>query len=174
MSEPSSTDAPVANWDRIIHKNVRTRDDQGFGQVIAVPDDEDVIIITSQSGGDQYRVPRSAVSGFNGAEVMLNAAAAEMGSYAVRQQDLESSNEPIPDQGHETPAAPAISKEVISESRSEQIDLMREELVVKRRQASADAVAERPVTTRTEVSLALSREEPVINKVSTVKEELYL
>jgi hypothetical protein len=69
-SSPGNADA-VVNLDGIIHKNVRTLDNQGIGKVIAVPNDEDTIIISSQSGGEQYKIPKSSVSGFNGAEVYL-------------------------------------------------------------------------------------------------------
>src|SRR5215210_4506487 len=82
-SSSSAVDA-VANWDRIIHKNVRTLDNQGMGKVIAVPNDEDTIIISSQSGGEQYKIPKSFVSGFNGAEVLLNETAYHISfSYKV-------------------------------------------------------------------------------------------
>ncbi len=68
----SSPGGAVVNWDRIIHKNVRTLDNQVMGKVIAVPDNEDTIIVSSQSGGEQYNIQRFCVSGFNGAEVLLN------------------------------------------------------------------------------------------------------
>jgi hypothetical protein len=71
LGDEMSTEGPVINWDRIIHKNVRTADNQGMGKVIAVPDNEDTIIISSQSADDIYKVPRSMVAGFNGAEVQL-------------------------------------------------------------------------------------------------------
>ena len=54
-----SSGGAVVKWDRVIHKNVRTLDNQGMGKIIAVPNDEDVIIISSQSGGEQYQIPRS-------------------------------------------------------------------------------------------------------------------
>src|SRR5918995_1001736 len=76
----SSPGDAVVNWDRIIHKNVRTLDNQDMGKVIAVPNDEDTIIISSQSGGEQYKIPRSSVSGFNGAEVLLNETAYKISS----------------------------------------------------------------------------------------------
>src|ERR671915_313325 len=82
-SSDTSSSSPgdaVVNWDRIIHKNVRTLDNQGIGKVIAVPNDEDTIIISSQSGGEQYKIPRSCVSGFNGAEVLLNETAYKISS----------------------------------------------------------------------------------------------
>ena len=75
----------VANWDRIIHKNVRTSDNEGFGKVIAIPSNEDTIIISSQAGDDQYKIPRSLVSGFNGAEVLLGISASEMTSYQAKE-----------------------------------------------------------------------------------------
>src|ERR687894_1507773 len=76
----SSPGDAVINWDRIIHKNVRTLDNQGMGKVVAVPNDEDTIIISSQSGGEQYKIPRSSVSGFNGAEVLLSVTAYKISS----------------------------------------------------------------------------------------------
>jgi hypothetical protein len=80
----SSPGDAVVNWDRIIHKNVRTLDNQGMGKVIAVPNDEDVLIISSQSGGEQYKIPKSCVSGFNGAEVLLNETAYKIMSSSYR------------------------------------------------------------------------------------------
>src|SRR3712207_3026275 len=83
-SDTSPGDA-VVNWDRIIHKNVRTLDNQGIGKVVAVPNDEDTIIISSQSGSEQYKIPRSSVSGFNGAEVLLNETAYKISSsYKIK------------------------------------------------------------------------------------------
>src|SRR5687767_8476101 len=82
-ADASSGDA-VVNWDRIIHKNVRTLDNQGMGKVVAVPNDEDSIIISSQSGSEQYKIPRSSVSGFNGAEVLLNETAYKIMSSSYR------------------------------------------------------------------------------------------
>src|SRR3954465_12236321 len=86
-SSDTSSQSPgdaVVNWDRIIHKNVRTLDNQGMGKVIAVPNDEDTIIISSQGGGEQYKIPRSFVSGFNGAEVLLNQTAYKLSSSSYK------------------------------------------------------------------------------------------
>ncbi|MDP9016057.1 MAG: hypothetical protein M3M87_04795, partial [Thermoproteota archaeon] len=86
----SSPGEAVVNWDRIVHKNVRTLDNQGMGKVIAVPNDEDTLIISSQSGGEQYRIPKSCVSGFNGAEVLLNETAYKImfSSYRIDNVDV--------------------------------------------------------------------------------------
>ena len=74
------SDEPVADWESIIHKNVRTSDGEGAGNVVAI-DDEGLHI---ESAGDRVHavVPKSAVSGFNGAEVLLNKTFAEVWQYA--------------------------------------------------------------------------------------------
>lgn len=61
---------------------MRTVDKQGMGKVIAVPDNDDSIII-SQGANDIYNVPRSMISEFNGAEVRLNITADSLVSLRV-------------------------------------------------------------------------------------------
>ena len=73
-SESSSpTSSPVPTWDRIIHKSIRTADNQPAGKVIAAPpsNEDTIIIITSQGSRGEYKVPKSCVQGYNGAEVVL-------------------------------------------------------------------------------------------------------
>jgi hypothetical protein len=60
----------VLDWDCIVHKNVRTSDNEPVGNIIAV--DNDSMIITSQGGRSEYKIPKSKVELFNGAEVFLN------------------------------------------------------------------------------------------------------
>lgn len=76
MSEPV-----VVNWDRIIHKNVRSKDYEDVGNVFAVLGDE-VTIMGSRSR--EYKLPKSCIEGFNGSEVLLNISFNELGNYAVK------------------------------------------------------------------------------------------
>jgi len=76
MSEPI-----VVNWDRIIHKNVRSKDYEEVGNVFAVLGDE-VTIMGSRSR--EYKLPKSCIEGFNGSEVFLNISFNELGNYAVK------------------------------------------------------------------------------------------
>jgi len=160
-SSSSAADA-VVNWDRIIHKNVRTLDNQGIGKVIAVPNDEDTIIISSQSGSEQYKIPRSVVSGFNGAEVLLNETAYKImsstsyrvdnaGLYEARPSDIVSKgNHQQLETGESATkislieerlnvskktsiAQYTITKEPAIEKKTIEVPVMREELVVERR-----------------------------------------
>jgi len=59
----------ILNWDRIIHKNVRSKDMDDVGNVIAIAGDTITIF---QGTKREYRVPKSYVEGFNGSEVFLD------------------------------------------------------------------------------------------------------
>jgi hypothetical protein len=74
MSDPA-----VIEWDRIIHKNVRAKDMQGAGNVVAI--DGDSVIISTQGAQHQYKIPKSHVEGYNGAEVFLDIDFSEMSSF---------------------------------------------------------------------------------------------
>lgn len=59
----------VLNWDRIVHKNVRSKDMMDVGNVIQITEGD---IIIMQGASRQYKVPKSYVEGFNGSEVFLS------------------------------------------------------------------------------------------------------
>ena len=195
-SEQSDTKGgPVENWDRIVHKNVRTSDYQGFGKVVAIPNDQDTIVVSSQGGSDQYILPRSAVSGFNGAEVILGITSSEMTSYKVKDarvyetmpSDLqmnEVTGEPKQDTiplVHEklnvtkrikTEEA-TIRKEPVKETKTLEIPITYDELIIERRPASRTA-ASPPADSPEELKISLNREEFEVTKEPFVKEELLI
>jgi hypothetical protein len=76
-----SEDSPVLDWDRIVHKNVRSRDGQDAGNVDAV--DADSIVIITEGARKEYKLPKSEVDGFNGAEVFLKLSIAELEKFKV-------------------------------------------------------------------------------------------
>ena len=195
-SEISPGDA-VVNWDRIIHKNVRTLDNQGMGKVIAVPNDEDTIIISSQSGGEQYKIPRSCVSGFNGAEVLLNETAYKIsssyrvdnaGAYEAKPSDIiteerqqegkeEQTTVPLIEERLNVSKKTSttqytITKEPVTEKKTIEVPLTHEELVVEKRPAKDSSSAQGPVKSKTEIKVSLNREEVEVTKKPFVKEEV--
>ena len=72
----------VANWDAIIHKNVRSKDGQDAGNVDAIIEG-DTVVITSEGDRQEYNVPKSEIEGFNGAEVSLKIPFGELKKYKV-------------------------------------------------------------------------------------------
>ena len=71
MSEPA-----VLDWDRIVHKNVRSSDGQDAGNVDAI--DADSVVIITDGARKEYKISKSQVDGFNGAEVFLKLSFGEL------------------------------------------------------------------------------------------------
>lgn len=69
-----STDPPVYNWDRIVLKPVRSKDNQDVGNVISIGNDS----FTVHSGRYEFIISKNDVDGFNGGEVSLNKNYAEL------------------------------------------------------------------------------------------------
>lgn len=76
MSEPA-----VLDWDRIVHKNVRSSDGQDAGNVDAI--DDDSIVIITEGARKEYKISKSQVDGYNGAEVFLKLTIGELEKYRV-------------------------------------------------------------------------------------------
>ena len=189
----------VVNWDRIIHKNVRTLDNQGIGKVIAVSNDEDTIIISSQSGGEQYKIPKSSVSGFNGAEVLLNETAYKISSsyrvdkasaYQAKPSDIITEERQQEEEEREETTVPlieerlnvskktsttqyTITKEPVTEKKTIEVPVTHEELIVEKRPPKdSSSSAQGPVKSKTEIKVPLNIEEVEITKEPFVKEEV--
>jgi hypothetical protein len=76
MSEPA-----VLDWDRIVHKNVRSSDGQDAGNVDAINGDS--IVIITEGARKEYKISKSNVEGYNGAEVFLKLTIGELENYRV-------------------------------------------------------------------------------------------
>jgi hypothetical protein len=68
----------VLNWDRTVHKNVRSKDMLDVGNVIQITEGD---IIIMQGASRQYKVPKSYVEGFNGSEVFLSLPFSDLKGY---------------------------------------------------------------------------------------------
>ena len=74
-------DSAVLDWDRIVHKNVRSNDGQDAGNVDAI--DGDSIVIITEGARKEYKISKSQVDGYNGAEVFLKLTIGELEKYRV-------------------------------------------------------------------------------------------
>jgi hypothetical protein len=75
------SDSPVVDWEAIVHKNVRSKDRADVGNVDAI--ETDAIVIITEGARGEYRIPKSEVEGFNGAEVFLKSNIAELKKYKI-------------------------------------------------------------------------------------------
>jgi hypothetical protein len=84
----------IRNWDKILHKNVRSKDMDGVGNVVAINDD-DSISITTQGSQHIYKISKSHIEGYNGAEVFLNLSAADMSKYDINSKSQDNREDTI-------------------------------------------------------------------------------
>ena len=71
----------LADWEAIVHKNLRSIDGQDAGNVDAIYADS--IVIITEGAREEYKLPKSQVEGFDGAEVFLKVSRAELEKYKV-------------------------------------------------------------------------------------------
>ena len=70
----------ILNWDRIIHKGVRSSDYEDMGNVIGIDKDS----LTLMMGRHEFKINKTAVQGFNGSEVFLNIPSTEVFKLEVK------------------------------------------------------------------------------------------
>jgi hypothetical protein len=75
MSEPV-----IQRWDRVIHKNVRSKEGTDIGNVISESGDTFTVM---QGAKREYNIPKSAVEGFDGSELYLSIPYSEVLRYKV-------------------------------------------------------------------------------------------
>jgi hypothetical protein len=75
MSEPV-----IQRWDRVIHKNVRSKDRIDIGNIISESGETFTVM---QGAKREYNIPKSAVEAFDGSEVYLSIAYSEVLRYKV-------------------------------------------------------------------------------------------
>jgi uncharacterized protein (TIGR02271 family) len=202
QQQPSSSS--ITEWDSVIGKNVKTVDYQHAGRVIAAVDNEEAIIISSEGPhtGYNYRVHKRYIQGVNGPDLLLSIDRAELTdyeindfhNYAAQLRSIKTEKK----EGEEERVVPVIEEKlkvskkvvtdeatIIKEPRTEtktiEVSLAHEELVIEKRPAAsaADVNAELlesppPRNTRTEIRIPLIHEAVKIKKVPYVREEIVI
>ena len=113
----------LRNWDKILHKNVRSKDMDGVGNVVAINDDS--ISITTQGSQHIYKIPKSHIEGYNGAEVFLDLSAADMSTYdidsksqALKEETTTTTAKSTSEVSRSTPTAAQTQTTSITEKRT--------------------------------------------------------
>jgi hypothetical protein len=75
------SDPVILRWERVMHKNVRSKDGIDVGNIISEAGDNFVIM---QGASREYNVPKSCVEGFDGGEVFLNLSYSELMKYKMQ------------------------------------------------------------------------------------------
>jgi uncharacterized protein (TIGR02271 family) len=192
----------ITDWGSISGKNVKTVDYQDAGKVIAAVENEQAIIISFEGPHTSYnyKVPKNRVQGFDGPDLMLSIARAELADYEI--SDIENyaaqlrSIKTEKKGGEEEIIVPIIEeklsvskkvvtdeatiiKEPMTETKIIEVSLMHEEIVIEKRPAAAEDDTNRfedppPKNTRTQIRVPLIHEVVKINKEPYVKEEIVI
>jgi hypothetical protein len=75
MSEPV-----IRHWERVIHKNVRSKDRTDIGNVISESGETFTVM---QGASREYNIPKSAVEAFDGSELYLSIPFSEVQNYKI-------------------------------------------------------------------------------------------
>jgi uncharacterized protein (TIGR02271 family) len=204
QQQPSPSSSIITDWDSIKGKNVKTVDYQHAGKVIAAVDNEEAIIISSEGPHTSYnyRVPKGSVQGLDGPDLLLSIARAELADYEISDIEnyaaqLKSIKTEKKGGEEEEITVPVIEeklyvskkvltdevtiiKEPVTETKTIEVSLMHEEIVIEKRPATAEedntTTLENPPskTTRTEIRIPLIHENAKIKKEPRVKEEIVI
>jgi uncharacterized protein (TIGR02271 family) len=192
----------ITDWDSIIDKSVKTVDYQDAGKVIGAVDNEDTIIISYEGPHSSYNygVPKRCVQGFDGPDLLLSIARAELADYEI--SDIQNyaaqlrSIKTGKKGGEEEIIVPLIEeklkvskkimtdevtiiKEPVTETKTIEVSVMYEKIVIEKRPAPAegDTIAlENPPskTTRTLIRVPLIHEVVKIKKEPYVRQEIVI
>ena len=205
QQQPPSSSSSITDWNSIIGKNVKTVDYQDAGKVIGAVDNEEKIIISYEGphSSYNYRVPKNRIQGFDGPDLLLSIARAELADYEISDIEnyaaqLKSIKTEKKDGEEEEITVPVIEeklnvskkvltdevtiiKEPVTETKTIEVSLMHEEIVIEKRPpATAEedntTTLENPPskTTRTEIRIPLIHENAKIKKEPRVKEEIVI
>ncbi|MDW0176493.1 MAG: YsnF/AvaK domain-containing protein, partial [Nitrososphaeraceae archaeon] len=184
-------------------KNVKTVDYQDAGKVIGAVENEDTIIISYEGphSSYNYRVPKNRVQGFNDPDLLLSIARAELTDYEISDiQDYAAQLRSIKTEqkgGEKEITVPVIEeklnvskkimtdeatiiKEPVTETKTIEVSVMHEEIVIEKRSATAAegnaSTLEKPPskTTRTLIRVPLIHEVVKIKKEPYVRQEIVI
>ena len=194
----SSTSGHITDWDEVIKKEARGRNNANLGEVLEVRDD---IVITERGtlNKEKFYLPKSIPHGFNGHTLLFDITEKEAKDRFM--------NEPALTQGTEiqptTFAAPPDNERLISvieekleltkketveeakvikkpkiEFKTVEVELTHEELIIEKRPIEDNTSSSSPnpeiVQSKTEISIPLKREDIIVSKKPRVKEEIVI
>ena len=176
------TPASEIPWDEIIKKEARGIDDADLGEVQEVNSD---YVVTQKGILDKewFHIPRNLVTSYDGNKLIFRVTKEEAETSYLRNERpaeaVESETRiPVVEERLEPTTKVVIEqatvvKEPIKETRTVEVPLTHEELVIERRTVEDYRLTdEKPVESRTEIKIPLKREEVEATKQSYVKEEI--
>jgi uncharacterized protein (TIGR02271 family) len=195
-----STFGHVTDWNEVIKKEARGRNDADLGEVLDVRDD---IVVTERGtlNKEKFYLPKSIPHGFNGHILLFDITEEEAKERFTNESALKQGTEiqstatsttavtdierPIPVieeklevSKKETIQEAKIIKEPKIEFKTVEVELTYEELIIEKRPvdktSSSPSTSEEIAQSKTEIIIPLKKEDLVVEKKPYVKEEIVL
>jgi uncharacterized protein (TIGR02271 family) len=184
---------PSINWDEIIKKEARGKNDEDLGEVQEIGD-KYVLTQKGMVSKEKFYIRKYLVEGYDGDKLYFRVTEDEAKNTFLRESAPTSdeyskykTSEVPPDvetripvieerlnvQKRESTREATITKEPVSEKKTVEVPVMHEEVTIERKPGETTGTStEGPVKSRTEVKVPLKKEEVEVTKQPYVKEEV--
>jgi uncharacterized protein (TIGR02271 family) len=201
-----STEQHNINWNDVIKKEARGRNDEDLGEVQEVRDTY-VLVQKGLINKEKFYIPQDKVESYDGTVLRFKISEEDARSQYLgdlpptlstsvgndninnntkdaEQKEFESESTRVPlieeklnvSKREVTYKEASLIKEPVTETKTMEVPLTYEELIVERRPPTEATTSQRelkpPVTTREEIKIPLKREEVEVKKEAYVKEEV--
>ena len=197
----NGTFGPVLNWNEIIKKEARSLDDANLGKVQEI-NETSFIIEKGTKNREKFYIPRSIPHAYNGSVILLDITEDEAKKKFMIDTSMPTSSTdeskalPREENGEtiiplteerlkvskkETMQEATLIKESVKETKTVEVQLTHEELIIEKRKpsssSSGDTTTEgeqKQIQSKTEITIPLKKEEVVVTKKPYVKEEIVI
>ena len=196
----NGTFGPILDWNEIIKKEARSLDDANLGKVREI-NETSFIIEKGTKNREKFYIPRSIPHAYNGSVILLDITEDEAKKQFMTDTSMptpsteESKALPSEENGEtiiplteerlkvskkETMQEATLIKESVKETKTVEVQLTHEELIIEKRKPSSSRgnttteEEQKQIQSKTEITIPLKKEEVVITKKPYVKEEIVI
>jgi uncharacterized protein (TIGR02271 family) len=184
---------PTINWDEVVKKEARGKNDEGLGEVQETGDTY-VLVQKGLISKEKFYIPKYLVEGYDGNTLWFKVSEEEAKNSFLKDSapradeysryktsdvpsDIETKipviEERLNVQKRESSREATITKEPVTEKKTVEVPVTHEEVTIERRPAGETTTAtEGPVQSSEEVKVPLKKEEVDVTKQPYVKEEV--
>ena len=180
------------NWNDVFKKEARGNDDEDFGEVQEVQENY-VLVQKGIINKEKFYIPKDKAESYDGDVLRFRFSKEELSQYQNEpsstqesdsdsmqgtSQERDTTEESIPlteerldvsKRSQENQAT--ITKKPVTETKTVEVPLTREEVSVERRPASGQTEAQSPIQSQQDIKIPVKREEAEVTKTPYVKEE---
>ena len=181
------------DWNDVIKKEARGNDDEDFGEVQDVQDNY-VLVQKGIINKKKFYIPKDQAESYDGDVLRFRFSKEDLSQYenepssstttahedvtsdSVEERETEEESIPLTEErldvskkSQEDQAT--VTKKPVTETKTVEVPLTREEVSIERRPASSQTEGQSPIQSQQDIKIPLKREEAQVSKTPYVKEE---